>query len=170
MPKLFLVLMVIIAGCSMLQSCKHEKPLDGSDKKLFEMAQTTYGFIWFKNAESLLDRSSGSGHSHALLRTRYNTIAAQHLGEDGLILPNTAFGEGSVIVKELYENSNTLSRYAVLYKSSGNEDADSNGWVWGYINVDGTVAVSATDKGAACMSCHSQSENIDYMLMNKFFP
>ncbi len=42
--------------------------------------------------------------------------------------------------------ASTLSRYAVLYKSTGHADADANGWVWGYINADGTVAVSASEK------------------------
>lgn len=133
------------------------------------MAQSSEGFTWFKNSEALLDKSSGSGHPQAFLRTRYNSIAAQQLGEDGRILPDAVFAEGALIVKELYENSSTLSRYAVLYKSSGNEDADVNGWVWGYINADGNVAVSASEKGAACSGCHSQSESIDNMLMNKFF-
>lgn len=169
MTKFVSSLLIIGSVIVSLQACKHEKPLDGSDKKLFEMAQETTGFTWFKNSDALLAKSSGSGHSFAFLRTRYNSIAAQHLDADGRILPDAAFAEGALIVKELYENESTLSRYAVLYKSSGSEDADANGWVWGYINASGNVAVSATEKGAACISCHSQSESIDYMLMNKFF-
>ena len=80
------------------------------------------------------------------------------------------FPEGSLIVKELYDNSTTLGRYAILYKKSGSSDADAKGWVWGYINADGGVAEAASKKGSSCISCHSQADNIDYMLMNKYFP
>ena len=44
------------------------------------------------------------------------------------------------------------------------------GWVWGYINADESIAAPASEKGSQCISCHSQSDNIDYMLMNKYFP
>ena len=85
-------------------------------------------------------------------------------------MTGAAFPDGSLIVKELYEDASTLARYAVLYKSTGHADADVNGWVWGYINEDETVAVPASEKGSQCIGCHSQEGSIDYVLMNKFFP
>lgn len=45
-----------------------------------------------------------------------------------------------LIVKELYENSSELSRYAILLKKSDSPFADDKGWVWGYINANGKVA------------------------------
>ncbi|MFT7153653.1 MAG: hypothetical protein ACI9Z7_000711, partial [Alteromonas macleodii] len=54
--------------------------------------------------------------------------------------------------------------------SSTGTHADSNGWVWGFANPDATVETSAQVKGAGCNGCDSQADNIDYMLMNKFFP
>jgi hypothetical protein len=85
-------------------------------------------------------------------------------------MTGSTFPEGSLIVKELNDNSTTLGRYAILYKKSGSADADAKGWVWGYINADGGVAETASKKGSSCTSCHSQADNIDYMLMNKYFP
>ena len=134
------------------------------------MAKNTSGFVWYKNSSSLLEKSSGSAHPQSFLRTRYNSIASAKLDSEGKIQLEATFPEGSLIVKELFENSTKIARYAILYKNSGSEDADSEGWVWGYINSDGKVAEPASKKGASCISCHSQSDNIDYMLMNKYFP
>jgi hypothetical protein len=151
-------------------SCKKEEKVTNTDKELFEMAKATSGFTWFKNSSSLLGKSAGSAHPQAFLRTRYNAAAATQLDANGKILSGAIFPEGSFIVKELHDNATTLGRYAILYKNSGSADADARGWVWGYINAEGTVAEPASKKGISCIGCHSQANNIDYMLMNKFFP
>jgi len=153
-----------------INSCKKEKKAEGTDKELFEMAKSTNGFVWYKNSSELLNKSSGSGHPQPFLKTRYNSVAATKLDSNGKIITGETFPEGSLIVKELYDNSTTLGRYAILYKNSGSADADAKGWIWGYINADGKVSESASKKGGSCIGCHSQADNIDYMLMNKYFP
>jgi hypothetical protein len=153
-----------------LLSCKKDKIEDISDAELLSLAKDTTGFVWFKNEDSLFAKSSGSGHSFVYLKTRYNNIAKSQLGIDGKVLPNAVFPEGSLIVKELFSDSNTLSRYAILYKKSSSNFADEKGWIWGYVNSDGSVAEAASKKGASCISCHSQNGQIDYQLMNKFYP
>lgn len=155
-------------------SCSKEKGAigtdEGTDAKLYEMAKETNGFTWFGNSSALLNKSSGSGHPQPFLRTRYNSVAATKLDVNGKIISGSVFPQGSLIVKELYLDSSTLGRYAILYKKSTSGNADANGWVWGYINPDGSVAEPASKKGVSCIGCHSQSGSIDYMLMNKFFP
>jgi hypothetical protein len=151
-----------------INSCKKEEK--EIDEELFQLAKETSGFVWYKNSSSLLSKSSGSGHPQTSLRTRYNSTAATKLDANGKINANATFPEGSLIVKELYESASSLTRYAILYKKSDSPFADAKGWVWGYINADGKVAEVASNKGKACISCHNQSDNIDYMLMNKFFP
>ena len=150
--------------------CKNEKQAEGTDRLLFDMAKETNGFTWYKKSDALLNTTSGSGHSFPFLRTRYNQLAATRLDDNGRITEASVFPEGSLIVKEFHDNTKKPARYAILYKDSGNADADSKGWVWGYINTDGTVAQAASEKGNTCNTCHNQSGNIDYMLMNKFFP
>ncbi|MCB9192122.1 MAG: cytochrome P460 family protein [Flavobacteriales bacterium] len=152
-----------------LQACKKDEAAEGIDLQLFNMAQETNGFTWYKNSDAWLAKSSGSGHNYSSLRTRYNTTAATQLDGDGKILTNASFPDGSLIVKEL-SNGTSVERYAILYKMDGHEFADANGWVWGYINADGTVATTAEDKGSGCTGCHSQQGTIDYMLMNAYFP
>jgi hypothetical protein len=168
--KTIFILCICLIGIWTILSCKHEKEASGIDKELYDMAKLTIGYTWFQNSNSLLDKSSGSGHPQPFFRTRYNSIASTKLDSTGRIATGAIFPEGSLIVKELHENSSTIGRYAILYKKSGSSDADAKGWVWGYINTDGTVAESASKKGSSCISCHSQTDNIDYMLMNKYFP
>lgn len=151
-------------------SCTNDKQAEGTDKLLYDMAKESAGFTWYKNSDMLLNTTSGSGHSFPYLRTRYNQVAATKLNDVGQISAGSTFPEGSLIVKEFHDDSRKLARYAVLYKEAGNADADSKGWVWGYINADGTVAQEASKKGSGCSDCHNQSGNIDYMLMNKYFP
>jgi hypothetical protein len=150
--------------------CKNEKQAEGTDKLLYDMARETTGFTWFKKSDALLNTTSGSGHSFPFLRTRYNQVAAASLDDQGKITAGSVFPEGSLIVKEFHDSSKKLGRYAILYKEAGNQDADSKGWVCGYINADGTVAESSAEKGKSYNTCHNQSGNIDYMLMNKYFP
>jgi hypothetical protein len=159
-----------LAVAGMMPSCKKDEEVTGTDKELYELATKTSGFVWYKNTSVLLNQSSGSGHPQPLLRTRYNAQAATQLDSLGKIKSDAIFPEGSLIVKELHENGSTLGRYAILYKKSSHSDADANGWVWGYINADGGVAEAASKKVASCSGCHSQTDNIDYMLMNKYFP
>jgi len=169
--KIFILLIVFaVVLVGPFSSCKKDKEAEGIDKQLLDMARETSGFTWYKYSDALLDKSSGSGHNYPYLRTRFNAIAAAMLDEDGKIMDSIVFPESSLIVKELYSDGSTLGRYAILYKQSNSSSADENGWVWGYINADGSVAVSAEDKGSQCISCHLQDGNIDYMLMNKFFP
>ena len=151
-------------------SCKHDPGATGIDLELYKYAQTTGGYTWFGLSNSSLNKSSGSGHSNPKLRTRFNEIASKMLDSKGKVVVNAQFSEGSVIVKELQDKASNLERYAILYKDENNEFSDDKGWVWGYINADGSVAETAENKGKACIGCHSQQGSIDYTLMNKFFP
>lgn len=168
--KAMATLLITITYMSFVYSCKKDKVASVNDQQLYDLAKETSGFVWFKNSSSILNKSSGSGHAEPFLRTRYNSVAASKLDSNGKIIAGTTFPEGSLIVKELYNNSSTLGRYAILYKKAGTSVTDAKGWVWGYMNSDGSVVESATKKGTACINCHSQSDNIDYMLMNKFYP
>jgi len=151
-------------------SCNKEEEADMTDKELFDMAKVTVGSTWYKNSSALLNKSAGSGHSQPFLRTRYDDIASLKLSSNGKIIAGSSFPEGSLIVKELYTDASTLDQYAILYKQTGHKNADAKGWVWGYMKADGTVLYPSSNKGADCNSCHLQADNIDYMLMNKYFP
>ena len=145
--KMFVVLTFCCISIWTINSCKKEKAAKGTDRELYDMSNATSGFVWYKNSNAVLDKSAGSGHPQPFLKTRYNSIAATKLDSNRKIMTGAVFPEGSLIVKELYDNSTTLGRYAILYKKTESADADANGWVWGYINSDGTVAEAASKKG-----------------------
>jgi hypothetical protein len=151
-------------------SCKKEEKTSATTLSLYDMSKNSTGFVWYKNSTEYLKKSAETGHAQPYLRTRYNEIAAKNLDTNGMIKNNSKFSEGSLIVKELIDSKFAVELYAILYKNSKNVDADAKGWVWGYINQDGTEAFPTSNKGNSCINCHSQSEQIDYMLMNKYFP
>ena len=160
----------LIASAITTISCEKDDTADKADKELYDMAIETVGFTWYKKSDALLEKSIGSGHSQPLLRTRYNEVAAASLDENGKIMGNAMFAEGSLIVKELYADESTLSQYAILYKRNNSEFSDKDGWEWGYMNAKGDVIESVSKKGNSCISCHTQEGSIDHMLMNKYFP
>jgi hypothetical protein len=162
--------MVFIGSLLFNVSCKKEETTTTTDRNLYEQAIESEGFTWYKNSDELLNRSAASGHSQAFLRTRFNRIAALNLDTTGKVKPQSVFADSSLIVKELWEDDATLALYAVLYKEANHAYADANGWVWAYLNTDGSAKISASNKGVDCNSCHSQTDNIDYTLMNTYFP
>ena len=165
--KTNLILLASLVMITGLSACKKTPP--GIDGELFKLSEETDGFTWFEKSDQYLEKSAGSGHNFPLLRTRFNATALTQLGSDGRVLPNAVFPSGSVIVKELYDDKKKLKRYATMWKNPNNDYADANGWVWGYIEKKGSVVESAELKGASCVGCHAQSNNIDGTLMNKFF-
>jgi hypothetical protein len=170
MYKLSFMGLVLLAVVSCKKDKSNDPALVNVDQFMLTEAQKTSGYRWFNDQDSVLAKSAGSSHSQPFLRTRYNSIAAQMLNSEGRIIPGASFPDGSIIVKDLMTSETVIDQYAVLYKDADHPDADSKGWVWGYIKANGTVTVSASSKGSSCISCHSQSGNIDYTLMNKFFP
>ena len=158
MKQLKIQSLKIITGCfvllTLLACSKDKTGQKNIDQELYDNANSLEGFVWFKNTDQYLPKSSGSGHNYPKLRTRFNAVAAQMLDVDGKVITGVSFADGSLIVKELINDDNSLARYAILFKDSDNKFADAQGWVWGYINSDQSIAVSAEDKGAACISCH----------------
>lgn len=168
-PKITFAVTLFVAFL-VFQSCKKDKAGVNFDEEMFTLSKENNCFTWYKNSDTLLAKSSGSAHAYPFLKTRFNSLAATKLDSDGKIIPGSVFPEGSLIVKELIDSDSSLARYAVLYKKSDNDYADEKGWIWGYINADGSVDISYTKKGNSCISCHTQSGNIDYLLMNTYFP
>jgi hypothetical protein len=167
MKKNWLILAAIGLAVA-LTACK--KAPKGIDGELFALSEETEGFVWFKFQDAFLDKSAGTGHNFPILKTRFNATAATQLDNNGRVLPDAVFPQGSVIVKELYDDNEKFKRYATMWKNPSNEYADANGWVWGYIEKKGKVVESAELKGASCTGCHAQSGSIDGTLMNNFFP
>lgn len=141
-----------------------------TDQIMYDLSKSINGYVWYKKTDVFLPKSTGSGHNTPLMRTRFNTIAAEKLDGAGKVKTGSTFPEGSIIVKELAASTGEVSVFAIMYKSTKSTNADANGWNWAYLHTDGSVRISSDQKGAACISCHAQSGHIDAVLMNKFFP
>ncbi len=163
-------LLVIASVLPGMSSCEHELEDDPLDAQLLELAVDASNNTWYKDNDTLLPRSPGSGHAQVLLRTRYNTVAASVLDSTEKVIPGSEFPSGSVAVKELFDNENTLAQYAIMFKKPTHPYADTDGWVWGYVRPDGEVREPSRNKGAACHGCHSQQGSIDFTLMNAYCP
>jgi hypothetical protein len=170
MMKKHILLAAFASIAIVFNACKND-PEDtvGIDKEMHDLSKTTTGFTWYKFSSAFLDKSAGTGHSEALVRTRYNATAAAMLDSVGKVRSGITFPEGSLVVKELHESASKFNRYAIMLKRSAAEEADETNWVWGYINADGSVAEPAKNKGKSCRGCHSQEGHIDLTLMNKSF-
>lgn len=164
-PLTFSVVMLFLVA-----SCTKDKTPDNADEKLFQLTKDTTGYEWYHFSDTLLPRSSGSGHGQPFLRTRFNAVASNYLDANGKVIAGTVFPEGSVIIKELYKADSTLDQYAILWKFSESPSADANGWVWGYLKPNGNVVISASKQGSSCINCHSQQGHINQTLMNAYFP
>ncbi len=167
--RTIIYLFFCMACVLLIHSCK-KKPATGTDRQLYKMAKDTTGFIWYKFSDTLLPKSPGSAHKLPFIKTRFNSIAASRLTVYGKVRKGASFDEGSLIVKEMCDKNGAIKVYTMLYKKTGATDADENGWIWNAVSADGNVEISAAKKGKDCISCHQQEDNIDNILMNKYFP
>jgi hypothetical protein len=155
----------------LLASCKHEpSAIIITDQLIYEKALDLSTFTWYKNSDTLFNKSPLSGHAQAFSRTRYNTIAAKSLNADHKVIDGAIFEEDALIVKELIDANNNLVLYAIQYKKKDHASADEKGWLWAYIKANGEVDISTDKKGVNCTNCHSQTGNIDLTLMNVAHP
>lgn len=173
--NLSIITTVALLAIISISSCKKDKEesnrADDLNKELHGKAANNSGAAWYKNSQAKLDKAPASGHSDPKLRTWYNSAAAIMLDTAGQVISGSIFTNGSLIVKELFDASENLTHYAVMYKSSSSEFADAHGWVWGEYSPSGSVEYSVDRKGASCTGCHSGvSGNIDLTTMHVAHP
>lgn len=170
MKKSIILSSILLGLIFILPSCKNDPP-DGIDSEMYELGRSDNGFTWYKNSSAQLTSNSDfSGHSESKQRTRFNSVAATMLDADFKVMEGITFPEGSLIVKELYNNSGNLRTYAMLYKRPDLPEADDAGWVWGYFNEKGGIRAPASEQGSQCRGCHNQQGSIDYTLINISHP
>lgn len=146
----------------MLKSCVNHEIGDSTlepvtDASLFEEANES-GFTYYANG-SILPAVSPSPHGS--FKLRFNSIAATVLDNTGELPANGSFPEGSVVVKEAYQN-NLLNQLVVIKKIPTDPNA-AGGWVWANYLLDGTATISIQEKGSHCVNCHGDTPNRDLL-------
>lgn len=136
-------------------SCKKDDEDEMADKELYnEVSSASYTFY---QGGAILSAASASPHGS--FKLKFNATAAAALDSTGELPAGNSFPNGSLLVKEVY-NGTSLSLYAVMKKSPGDNNAGS-GWVWAEYEPGGSVVFSAGKRGDGCISCHSGTPNRD---------
>ena len=131
------------------------KTSENTDQSLFDEIGEG-GFIYFQNGSTL---SPDPASPHGLFKLRFNSIAGASLDSNGELPAGGKFKEGSLVVKEVYQNNN-LAVYAVM-KKAPSDNSSGNGWLWSEYALDGTPLSSIEGQGAGCINCHSNTPNRD---------
>ncbi len=138
------------------------------DKALFSRSATTEGFTWYKGNDAKLESTIPGAH-HKYVRTRFNAIAQSALGSDGTLPVGASFPEGSLIVKESYDENDNFKIYAVMEKAPNNSAA-GEGWLWAEYDADGKAVHSISKSNTGCINCHNDSGNRDLVMFFDRFP
>jgi Cytochrome P460 len=129
--------------------------VDATDESLFNEANES-GYTYYQSGNTI---SPAAQSPHGTYKLRFNSTALQALDGNSELPENGQFPNGSILVKEVYQNS-TLSILAVMKKAPTDASA-GDGWLWAEYRPDGSSAFSITAKGNGCISCHNDTPNRD---------
>lgn len=155
---LSLIAFVALISCT----SKKQEGVLVSDESIWSIARTVSSFSYLHNRTDTLVADPATNGSHGnFVRIRFNQKAISAMNDSLSGLSKTFFPNGSLILKEIYDQSGgSLLEYAVMYKSP--EAANSgSGWIWVEFNPNGIVEYSGIRKGDQCISCHARGNNAD---------
>lgn len=164
--RLSYTIITLCCICLLLAQCRKTTE---TDKALFDKSNTTTGFTYYINNDSVLPSSSPSAHN-AYFRVRFNSIALAALTDNGKLPAGSTMPEGSLIVKELYDAPGGELKLLAVMEKAGNNSAAGSGYLWAEFNADGSAVFSTSKKGNGCISCHDNSGNRDLVRLFELFP
>lgn len=150
-----------------LQSCKEnaaDNPNSENGKLYAEVNDNN--FVFYKNEDKILSPKGNSPHGE--FRLRFNNTALASLDSTGKLPVGGAFGEGSIVLKEIM-SGNKVTDYIVMKKSSGHVNAKNN-WLWYGFKKDGKLRNDPADQGKDCAGCHAGGGNRDQTLSFTLHP
>jgi hypothetical protein len=159
-----------LASLFLIASCTKDKITSSEDSQLYQEVVATSAFSWYKNDPTIVASSSGSGHA-GFFRVRFNAIAAAAFDTSGKLPVDSVFPAGSIVVKELFNSASSadLREYAVIKKDPGSSNSEG-GWLWAEYEPGGGVKYSTSNKGSACVGCHSAQGHRDLVRVFEIFP
>ena len=162
--------MLILTGAviiMLLAHCNKEEEAEGLDRELLMEATSGTGFMYYQSNSNLFASSLPSAHK-PFMRVKFNSIAQSALDSTGKLPKGATFPNGSLIVKELYDDETApVSLFAIMKKDSASNEAGDN-WLWAEIKPDEKVVISVKKKGATCIVCHSKNSR-DHVLIFDLF-
>lgn len=145
--------LIVMAFAVMDVSCKKKQ----TNTDLYEESKSA-GLSFYKGKDTLYSPAGGSPHGS--FKLKFNAAAVSQLDATGKLPTGSSFGDGALIVKEVY-SGNTLTLYAIMKKDSKSKFS-SKGWVWAEIEPNGKVRYDVSKKGEGCVSCHSGGNPRDF--------
>lgn len=150
-----LVVTVILSKSCVYHDISDPEYVNATDESLFDEVSDA-GYTYYQSGNTI---AAAPQSPHGTFRLRFNATAFQALDVNGELPANGGFPSGSVIVKEVYVNSN-LNILAVMKKAPTDINAGS-GWLWAEYRLDGTPAIGIGGRGASCIGCHDDAPNRD---------
>jgi len=161
MKKIFFALVLILFAFGLAMAIHETKPAEtqavmppGDATKLYDYLKQAPYRSW-KMWPGKKKLYKGTEPHGALLTTYVNEIAIKAIKSKTGILP-----DGSIIVKENYDQKKKLKALTVMYKIKG-FSPDTGDWFWAKYSPDGKVEAEGKVKG--CIDCHSKKKENDYI-------
>jgi hypothetical protein len=110
---------------------------------------------------------SGTSAHQPFVRVSMNQTAFAAL-QNGRLPAGSTFPNGSVLFKEVLTGANgAASVYTIMYKDRNNAQA-GNGWLWAEYSPNRSVVYSISNRGGACVGCHSLEQGPQHDLVRTF--
>jgi len=149
------IVVVILFKCCVDHNISDPDIVDASDASLFAEANES-GYGYYQSGNTLFPVAPSP---HGMYKLRFNSVASQVLDASGELPENGRFPNGSILVKEFYQNG-AVNLLIVIKKAPTDTNA-GHGWLWGAYSLDGTPTVSIEEKGNKCTGCHNETPNRD---------
>lgn len=138
-----------------------------SDAALFALVTQGQPFSSYSRFPDVDVVRSGSSAHQPFVRVSLNATAASAL-QNGQLPAGARFPDGSVIFKEVLPAVTGIPTvYTVMYRDANNSLA-GEGWVWAEYSQGGSVVYSVTNRGGACIGCHSLDQGRQHDLVRTF--
>jgi len=136
----------MIAACVSMVSCTKDCDDDAniSQNSLSSMATSQEGFVMIRATK---------GDNGGQWNIKMNDVAARAYAEGCRNFPMN-----SMIVKEKRDAEGNVAGYGVMYRTSGDALASSDGWIYSELNEDGELIPLPDNKSTSCQSCHRQTK------------
>lgn len=155
-----------------LQSCKKDKDEDPAPTpppvEFVADDQTFAGFAnWVLEATNQgPDPALGMAHGG-----NDSTVTRFVYFKDGQDPVNATYPQGTLIVKNSTNPSQTVNEFTAMAKRGANFNSSNNGWEWFMLNQDGSIATDSLGNklrganlmGGMCGGCHSQVSSKDFI-------
>jgi hypothetical protein len=153
-----LLILFIAQGCAKTEGNKYGFTNHGVDDALYaDISNQT--FTAYYGDESIQPAYGESPHESGILK--FNTTAQAALGDNGKLPTGQSFPQGSILLKEVYNNAGKLVKYVVMKKEAYSEYSNKD-WLWAEYDDKGDLLYGTFYQGTECISCHSITPNRDY--------